>query len=118
MKYVLKLKDNGTKLNLETGKYQIDVLGGWFVRINDFRISVTNVETGKTIEAEKTHLPIQSYKKGKRAKRIMNFSISDKGIYNVHFENSESLTVMKSNLLFTRFIFTPIDNEKIEIIIE
>lgn len=105
----------GEKVSLKKGNYRIDILGGWGVKIGEFSISIKNIISKEIIECKKAFWPVQSFKFGKRAKRILTFTIYQEGEYEILFRNPESIKVKSSNL-FIASLFPEIwPNEKIEI---
>lgn len=67
----ININDKNAETNLFAGKYRIYIIGGWGVKIEDFKVLLKNMETDEIIESRKSFFPVQTYAFGKRAKRIL-----------------------------------------------
>jgi len=115
MKKTININSIGEQIDLEVGKYRIDILGGWGVKLGEFSISIKDIETQDVIKCERTFLPIQSFVFGKRAKRIFIIDVPKSARYEVMFENSKSIKVKRSNLPISSMFTNPLSNEELEI---
>lgn len=61
MEQVINIHNNGHEIDLKAGKYKIDVLGGWGVKLGQFSISLKHNVTGQTVDCERSFWPIQSF---------------------------------------------------------
>jgi len=89
---------------LDKGKYKVMLLGGWHVKLGEFKIELINQTTKRKVETNEPKLKEQSYISGKRAKQILNFKIDRKGIYSINTSNSNTVEVKQSNLSISNFI--------------
>jgi hypothetical protein len=117
MGHIINIHDSGHEIDLEIGKYKIDVLGGWGVKLGQFSISLKHNRTGQTINCEKSFWPIQSIVFGKRAKRIFIAHIVDSGTYKIQFEHPTTLEIKETNLFFGGLFQQPLTNDKISVYI-
>jgi hypothetical protein len=115
-KPTINIHSKTQELSLDTGKYHINVIGGFLIKKNNFKIKITS-NKGE-IPIKKTKFPLQSLENGKREKRCYEFKIIEKGKYSLEFKNSRNLIVKRSNvaIFFPFNLFNkPIPNEQIEI---
>ena len=117
MKHVINIRNSGQEVDLEIGKYKIDVLGGWGVNLGQFSISFIHKKSGQIINCKRSSLQIQTLEFGKRAKRIFSVEIVERGTYKIEFENAEALQVKETNLFFIGLFQSPISNDRISILI-
>jgi hypothetical protein len=117
MGHVINIHNNGQEIDLEGGKYKIDVLGGWGVDLGLFSISFRHAQSGLTINCKRSFWPIKSLVFDKRAKRIFSVDIVESGAYRIEFTNAATLRVKETNLFFTGLFQDPIPNDKICIFI-
>ncbi|WP_298423963.1 hypothetical protein [uncultured Kordia sp.] len=117
MKGPFNIHKKNQKIYLTTGIYNIKVLGGWSVEMNDFSLVFKKEDNGMIVESKKTMWRVQSYDFKKIAKRIMVLDILYSGDYIIEFKNSESLKVRRSNLILTKLFENEIPNEALEITI-
>jgi hypothetical protein len=110
----VNIHTSDTQLQLDAGKYKIDILGGWGIDLGDFSITLKHIESQKVFVCKHVFWPIQSYAFGKKAKRVFSLKLTESGVFTVEFLNPESLVVKESNLLITSRLMQPIDNQKIE----
>ena len=99
------------------GQYQIDILGGWSVVTDSFKIKIENTTTRDHVLLQYTKWPVQSFAFGQRAKRYYEIEITTQAFYSIHFINPTDILVKHSNLPFISFFFKEISNEKISIYI-
>ena len=105
-------------LSLESGKYYINIIGGFLVKKSNFKIKITKIPNKGEISTNKAKFPLQSFDYGKRTKRCYEFKINEKGKYSLEFKNSRNLVVKRSNaaIFFPFNLFNrTIPNEQIEI---
>ncbi len=102
-------------IHLDDNKYNIDVLGGWGVKLGEFSISLKNTKTEEVIRSKKAILSIQSFAHNQRAKKILTIDVPRKASYLVTFHNPETLIVKKSNLIVSSFFTKPLANENLAI---
>ena len=117
MGHIIKIHNSGQEIDLEIGKYNIDVLGGWGVQLGQFSVSFRHKQSGQTIACKRSLWPVQTLSFDRRAKRVFRVDIVEKGIYKVEFANAETLQVKETNLFFTALFQDPIPNNKISIFI-
>jgi hypothetical protein len=117
MEQVINIHNNGHEIDLKAGKYKIDVLGGWGVKLGQFSISFKNSVTGQIVDCERSFWPVQSFAFGKRAKRILTTRIVKSGTYKIEFWNPGTLEVKETNLFFSGLFQEPMPNGKISIYI-
>ena len=113
----INIHNHGGRVNLKPGKYRIDVLGGWGVKLGNFSIALRHNETQQIINAKRAFWPGQSFAFNKRAKKIFVINIPSAGVYVVEFKNPESIKVNRSNLFISSLFEEPIPNENLEIYI-
>lgn len=102
-------------LQLSAGVCKVDILGGWGVRLVDFNIILTSLETNKQIKVKHPFLRLQSWEYSQRAKRIFTIDIIKPGEFKLEFEKSEQVEVKKSNLFLLSLITKKLPNEELEI---
>jgi hypothetical protein len=117
MEYVINIHDSGHEIDLGSGKYKIDVLGGWGVKLGQFSISFKHKATGQIIDCERSFWPIQSFAFKKRARRIFVAQIVEPGTYKIEFGQPETLEIKETNLFFSGLFQEPLANDKISIYI-
>jgi hypothetical protein len=117
MGHVINIHNNGQEIDLESGKYKIDVLGGWGVDLGLFSISFRHGQSGQTINCKRSFWPVQSLAFDKRAKRIFTVDIVEPGVYKIEFTNAETLRLKETNLFFMGLFQNPIPNDQISIFI-
>ncbi len=115
MKRLININSIGEQIDLKAGKYRIDILGGWGVKLGDFFILIKNIETQDVIKCKRTFLPVQSFVFRKRAKRIFIINVPKSARYEVVFKNQESLKVKRSNLPISSMFANPLPNKELEI---
>jgi len=113
----IELRDKTKIYELEKGQYKIYILGGWYVKLSEFKIDLINKTTKRKVEIEERFLKEQSYINGKRAKQIWTFQIDREGIYAFTLSNANSIVVKRSNLEISNFILRrpEIRNEKLKL---
>jgi hypothetical protein len=116
MQYVINIHNTGQEISLESGRYKIDVLGGWGVRLGEFAISFVHADSGETIHCERAFWPVQFFAFKRKAKRIFIVDVPQTGAYKIEFTNPKSLQVKETNL-FISFLEDPIPNEKLSVFI-
>jgi hypothetical protein len=117
MSFRLAIHSRGESVELARGKYKIDVLGGWGVRLGDFSMSFRHGGSQQVVNCEKTSWRVQSFVSHIPAKRIFVVNIDNPGIYTVEFSNPGSLQVRPSGLFIVSCFQKPISNELIEVFI-
>ena len=117
MEHVINIHDRGREIDFEIGKYKIDVIGGWGVKLGQFSISFTHRLTGQMVDCERSFWPVQSFAFGKRAKRIFVAHIAEPGTYEIEFRHPTTLSIKKTNLFFTGLFQEPLPNDKITVYI-
>jgi hypothetical protein len=117
MEQVLNIHDRGREVDFEIGKYKIDVLGGWGVKLGQFSISLKHRITGQIVDCERSFWPVQSFVFGKKAKRIFVARITEPGTYEIEFRHPTTLEIKETNLFFTRLFQEALPNDKISIYI-
>jgi hypothetical protein len=117
MEYVINIHSRGQEINLTSGKYNVDILGGWGIDLGQFAGMLINRQSAEVITCKRTFWRVQSFAFKKRAKRIFSIDISQDGTYKVEFMNSKTLRVKEYNLFITSFFEEPVPNEKIDVYI-
>jgi hypothetical protein len=117
MEQVISIHNGGYEIDLEVGKYKIDVLGGWGVKLAQFSISLKHNRTGQIVDCERSFWPVRSFAFGQRAKRIFIAHIVEPGTYKIEFRHAKTLEIKETNLFFTGLFKEPLPNEKIYIYI-
>lgn len=116
----IELSTNNKMYELDKGKYKVHLLGGWHVKLGDFKIELINQTTKRKVVTNEPKLKEQSFISGNRSKHILSFKIDSKGIYSVNTSNSKSIKVKRSNLKISNFILRKPDikteNLKLKII--
>ncbi|SDY08488.1 hypothetical protein SAMN05444411_1215 [Lutibacter oricola] len=118
MKEPINIYNSGKLIELSMGSYDILIIGGWSVSLGKFSFNLKNLKNEKTIQPKITKWRIQSYFKGKRAKKIFSIDIMNGGKHKIEFKNQDDLVLKKSNLIITRIFEKQIPNETIKIIFE
>ncbi|MBF4485202.1 MULTISPECIES: hypothetical protein [unclassified Flavobacterium] len=96
MNLQFKLKDT-LEVDLYYGFYDIFVLGGFDVQVNDdFFIEILDLKTNEAILLREKNLKVRDYKNGKRAVKFFSFQVTDKSKYKISVHNYEDLTVFYS----------------------
>jgi len=117
MEHVINIHHNGQEIHLEKGKFKIDILGGWGVKLRQFSISFRNSRSGLVINCKRSFWPIQSLAFRKKAKRVFSVDVPENGTYTVEFMNAITLEVKETNLLIGGLFQEPVPNENISIYI-
>jgi hypothetical protein len=115
MGQVINIHDRDQEIDLEIGKYKIDVLGGWGVKLGQFSILLKHGRSGQTVNCERSFWPVQSFAFDKRARRIFIANIVEAGTYKVEFGKPETLKIKHTSLFFSGLFQAPIPNDKISI---
>ncbi|WP_159020451.1 hypothetical protein [Algibacter sp. L3A6] len=114
----IRIITSDIEVELYTGTFDVYVLGGWDVVVDDFTFSLTNTLTGRIINPKVTQWRVQSYQDGERAKKIMTLDVPEKGKYLIDFKNQDSLKVWKAGLPFiSRLLTLPIEKQWVQICI-
>jgi len=96
MNLQFKLKDI-LEVDLYYGFYDIFVLGGFDVQVNDdFFIEILDLKTNESILLREKSLKVRDYKNGKRAVKFFSFQITEKSKYKISVHNYEDLTIFHS----------------------
>lgn len=96
MNLQFKLKDI-LEVDLYYGFYDIFVLGGFDVQVNDdFFIEILDLKTNESILLREKNLKVRDYKNGKRAVKFFSFQVTEKSKYKISVHNYEDLTVFDS----------------------
>ena len=113
----ININSKGEQLDLTPGKYQIDILGGWGIRLGNFSVSFKHNDTHQVIHCERSFLPVQSSVLNTRAKKVFVLKVEESGTYTIEFANAETLKVRPSSLFFKSFFEEPIPNDNVQIYI-
>jgi hypothetical protein len=114
----INIHKQNEQLDLREGNYLIDFVGGWLIEPNDFKILLSQNNTSDLVAINEIKWKAQTLEFGTKCKRFFEFKISQSGIYQLNFENSERVEIKRfSNLLFAIFFPKLIDNRKIMIYI-
>jgi hypothetical protein len=117
MNQVINIHNDGHEIDLEVGKYKIDILGGWRIKLGQFSISLKHNVTGQIVDCERSFWPAQSLAFGKRAKRIFVVHVVEPGTYTIEFKQPKTIEVKETNLFFSGLFQEPLSNDKISIYI-
>lgn len=117
MKEIISIHDREHEIDLKIGKYKIDVVGGWGVKLGQFSISFKHKLTGQVVNCERPFWPVQSFAFGRRTKRIFIAHITNPGTYVIEFKHPDTLIIKEANLFFAGFFQQPLPNERISIYI-
>lgn len=104
-------------IELSVGFYGVHVLDGWGVTLGNFNLELINKETGDVLIPKIFKLRPQDYKFGVRAKKIMRFDITKRGVFHIRMKNPEDVIVKRSPLFFENIFFKPTSNDQIRIVI-
>lgn len=98
MNLQFKLKDV-LEVDLYYGFYDIHVLGGFDVQVNDdFFVEILDLKTNESILLREESFKTRDYKKGSRAVKFFSFQITEKSKYKISVHNYEDMTVFYSML--------------------
>jgi len=106
----INILDRESIVSLEAKAYYIFILGGFNVKLNDFKICLRSINTGEEVLVSKSFLPVQTFAYNRRAKRVFKLDIQAQGKYKISFENAHSVKIKRSNLL----IFDTFSPQKIQ----
>lgn len=85
------------EVDLYYGFYDIFVLGGFDVQVNDdFFVEVLDLKTNESILLREKSLKVRDYKNGKRAVKFFSFQVTDKSTFKISVHNYDDLTVFYS----------------------
>ena len=104
------------QVNLKEGTYHINLIGGWGVSLNQFKIELLD-SNNKSIICYKTTFPVQNLT-DKKTKRILSVDIKKADNYKISFKNPGSIEVYPSPLFLLKLILKPIDNKNIQVYFE
>lgn len=111
----ININEIGSEIYLKVGRYEIYILGGYGVKLNQFTISIRNKESKKLIDCEKAFWRIQKHKFSKRAIRFFVVDVSIEGNYEIIFKNPKSLKLKTSNLPISSLFDAPLSTDNIEV---
>ena len=114
----LNLNSSSRTVDLQPGKVAVWIVGGFGVKLNDFRLRFLNTQTNKAIQASVVISKVQWIKNGRKAKRMLMANIQEGGTYKIMIDGADSLEVRKSNLFVTSLFQKPLQKDQIELIIE
>jgi len=98
MNLQFKLKDI-LEVDLYYGFYDIYVLGGFDVQVNDdFFVEILDLKTNESIVLTEKSFKARDYKNGQRAVNFFSFQIIEKSTFKISVHNYEDLTVFHSAL--------------------
>ncbi len=115
MKKPININTKGQLIQLNAGKYKIDILGGWFVELGNFSVSIRHTEKEELINAQKKIGRAQMYAFNKRAKRIFVIDVPVSGKYEIIFKHSDTITVKRTNLFIASLFEKAIPSQHLEI---
>ncbi|MDQ8015046.1 MAG: hypothetical protein REI96_21555 [Flavobacterium nitrogenifigens] len=96
MNLQFKLKDV-LEVDLYYGFYDIYVLGGFDVQVNDdFFVEILDLKTNESILLREENFKVRDYKNGNRAVKFFSFQITEKSKYKISVHNYEDITVFYS----------------------
>ncbi|WET03797.1 hypothetical protein [Flavobacterium sp. YJ01] len=96
MNLQFKLKDV-LEVDLYYGFYDIYVLGGFDVQVNDdFFVEILDLKTNESILLREKSLKTRDYRNGSRAVKFFSFQITEKSKYKISVHNYEDMTVFYS----------------------
>lgn len=98
MNLQFKLKDV-LEVDLYYGFYDIFVLGGFDVQVNDdFFVEILDLKSNESILLREKDLKARDYKNGQRAVKFFSFQVTEKSTYRISVHNYEDMTVFYSML--------------------
>lgn len=113
---VIGFNDINNQIDLGIGVFKIDIVGGWKIELNDFYLTLENLKSKEIITPNKIPFwRIQSYIRGKRAKRVFTFQNTKHATYKVNFYNVDSLKVKKSNLIISSLFSSYLSNKDLSL---
>ncbi|RYJ38464.1 hypothetical protein NU08_2441 [Flavobacterium anhuiense] len=96
MNLQFKLKDV-LEVDLYYGFYDIYVLGGFDVQVNDdFFVEILDLKRNESILLREESLKVRDYKNGNRAVKFFSFQITEKSKYKISVHNYEDMAVFYS----------------------
>ncbi|MFT6442872.1 MAG: hypothetical protein ACJASQ_002509 [Crocinitomicaceae bacterium] len=113
----ISIHSNESQVHLQAMSYNVNILGGFYIEKNGFKLQLTNNKTGEIVKPTHSKWRVQSIHFRKRSKRCFDLNIVNSGEYKIEFFNSEKLIVKRSNLLLAMMFSNPIPNEEITIYI-
>lgn len=113
----INIHSANSQIHLHALRYYVDVVGGFNVETNGFRLTLVHKETGEIVKPTKTQWPVQSIHVSKRSKRCFEFDIITPGPYTIEFSNSDKLLVKRSNLILALLFSKPIPNDQLAVYI-
>ena len=113
----ININDQESIVDLQMRKYRVFILGGWKIRLNDFSMTIRNIETNENARIKKSFFPLQSFAYNRRAKRIFDVEVPAQGKYQINFQNPHSVEVRQSNLPFFSTFYPPRLNKELDILI-
>lgn len=115
MNNLFKITNNDQQIQLSVGIYNVFVIGGWHIKLNNFSVILRETNSGSVVEMKKSFWQVQSYSGKRRAKRIGTFDISLEANYNLEFNKPNELLVKKSNLMLVSSFFSYVATDAIQI---
>ena len=104
-----KLSDAPTNIHFESGTYHVYLLGGFDVSFSsEFDIRIKPEANSHAILVKPT-LRFRSYENGKKAVRLFQFEISERGDHEVIVNDPMSVRVKPSMLFLTNLFLKEVD---------
>ena len=88
----ISIHEVNKQLVFNKGLYHLDVIGGWEIRKNGFRVKLVH-KNGDDVVFPTWSWPVTNKYGWKKGKRIFDFHVLTEGIYTIDFLSSENLTV-------------------------
>ena len=114
----INIYNSDNTIHLSMGVYDVFIIGGWNLNLGKFSFRLNKINNAKIVKPEILDLRVQSYFKNKRTKKAFSFVITKGGMFNIEFENQDSLFLKKSHFIFGGVFEKKIKNKSIEILIE
>lgn len=114
----ISIHEVNKQLVFNKGLYHLDVIGGWKIGKNGFRVKLVH-ENGDHVVFPTRSWPVTNKYGWKKGKRIFDFHLLEEGVYTIHFLSSEKLTVRPmgfSSFSLLRLFDRKIENKLISVI--
>lgn len=98
---------------LKQGTHHIKIIGGWGVKLGEFKIELENVNTLELITPHPYKWSAQGTDGLLRSKRILTIDVPTEGNFLIQFKNQETLKLTASSLFLFNLLAKPIDNKNI-----
>lgn len=108
--------DHPITAKLSAGYYDVLIVGGFHLDVSkDFDLRVGNAK--REVAVSKNYFKTRCFKNWRRAIKYFKFKIEEDGEYHISVMNTQGLQMRKSRLLLARLFQSPIQRNKIEIVV-